>query len=70
MRVTWMSVLTSAFAILLAFLIIVRLIQIFRGPEENELAEWMVYGSALVGSLTLAFPIRCGSMPSSRKYMR
>jgi len=54
-RVTWMSVLTSAFAILLAFLIIVRLIRIFRGPEENELAEWMVYGAALVGSLTLAF---------------
>ncbi|MBK6909882.1 MAG: DUF2723 domain-containing protein [bacterium] len=54
-RVTWMSVLSSAFAILLAFLIIVRLIRIFRGPEEDELAQWLVYGGAMVGSLTLAF---------------
>lgn len=54
-RVTWMSVLSSAFAILLAFLIIVRLIRIFRGREESEIDKLLVYGGAMIGSLTLAF---------------
>lgn len=54
-RVTWMSVLSSAFAILLAFLIIVRMIRMFRGREETEIDKLMVYGAAMIGSLTLAF---------------
>lgn len=54
-RVTWMSVLCSAFAVLLAFLIIVRMIRMFRGREETEIEKLIVYGAAMVGSLSLAF---------------
>jgi hypothetical protein len=50
-----MSVFSSAFAILLAFLTIVRMIRMFRGREESELDKLMVYGGAMIGSLTLAF---------------
>ncbi|MCB1059486.1 MAG: DUF2723 domain-containing protein [Calditrichaeota bacterium] len=54
-RVTWMSVLSSAFAILLAFLIIVRMIRMYRGREESEIDKLIVYGGAFIGSLSLAF---------------
>lgn len=54
-RVTWMSVFSSAFAILLAFLTIVRMIRMYRGREESELDKLIVYGGAMIGSLTLAF---------------
>ncbi|MBK6767185.1 MAG: DUF2723 domain-containing protein [bacterium] len=54
-RVTWMSVLASAFANLLLFLIIVRLIRHLRGIEQSALDRIIVYGSALVGSLSLGF---------------
>lgn len=54
-RVTWASVLVSALANLLLFLIIVRLIRHLRGLEQTALDKIIVYGSAMVGSLTLAF---------------
>ncbi|MCC6476874.1 DUF2723 domain-containing protein [bacterium] len=54
-RITWMSVLVSAFAILLAYLIIVRLIRHVRGVEETATYKLITYGGAMVGSLTLAF---------------
>ncbi|MCB9366580.1 MAG: DUF2723 domain-containing protein [Calditrichaeota bacterium] len=54
-RVTWMSVLSSAFAVLLLFLIIVRLIRHMRGMEESALDKLVVYGSAAIGALSLSF---------------
>lgn len=54
-RVTWMSVLSSAFAILFAYLIIVRLIRMYRGPEKAPLDMIIAYGGGIVGSLSLAW---------------
>ncbi len=54
-RVTWMSVLSSAIAVLLLFLIIVRILRHLRGMEETVTDKIIVYGSAAVGALTLSF---------------
>src|SRR5512135_816172 len=50
-RVTWISVLASAIAILLAYLIIVRLIRHIRGPEQSTLDKVIAYGGGIVGAL-------------------
>ena len=54
-RVTWISVLASAFSILLAYLIIVRLIRHIRGIEQTAMDKVITYGGAIVGSLTLSW---------------
>jgi tetratricopeptide (TPR) repeat protein len=54
-RVTWMSVFASAFSILLAYLIIVRLVHHIRGREETALDKVIAYGGGIVGSLSLAW---------------
>lgn len=50
-----MSVLASAFAILLAYLIIVRLVRHIRGREESAIDKIIAYGGGIVGSLSLAW---------------
>ncbi len=54
-RITWMSVLASAFSILLMYLIVVRLIRHVRGVEITALDKVITYGGAIVGSLTLSW---------------
>ncbi|MBU1983922.1 DUF2723 domain-containing protein [bacterium] len=54
-RVTWISVLISAFSILLAYLIIVRLLRMIRGPETTPLDKIIAYGGGIIGSLSLAW---------------
>jgi hypothetical protein len=54
-RVTWMSVLAAALAIMLAYLIIVRLLRMMRGPETTLLDKIINYGGAVVGALTLGW---------------
>ncbi len=54
-RVTWISVLASAFAIMFAYLIIVRLIRHIRGTEQTALDKIVTYGGGIVGALTLAW---------------
>lgn len=54
-RVTWISVLASAFAILFAYLIIVRLVRHIRGPEKTAVDRIIAYGGGVIGSLTLAW---------------
>lgn len=54
-RVTYMSVLSGAFAILFAYLIIVRLIRMIRGPETAVRDKIIAYGGGVVGALSLAW---------------
>jgi tetratricopeptide (TPR) repeat protein len=54
-RVTWLSVVASAIAILLAYLIIVRLVRHARGREETVLDKIITYGGGMIGSLSLAW---------------
>jgi hypothetical protein len=54
-RVTWISVLASAFAIMLAYLIIVRLIRHIRGREKSTLDKIIAYGGGIVGALSLSW---------------
>ena len=54
-RVTWISVLASAFSILLAYLIIVRLVRHVRGVEQTAIDKVIAYGGGIVGSLTLSW---------------
>jgi len=54
-RVTYMSVLSSAFAVLFAYLIIVRLIRMIRGVETSVRDKIVAYGGGVVGALSLAW---------------
>ncbi len=54
-RITWMSVLASAFSILFMYLIIVRLVRHARGMEVTPMDKAITYGGAIVGSLSLAW---------------
>lgn len=54
-RVTWVSVLVSSFAILLAYLTIVRFLRMIRGPETTAFDKIIAYGGGIVGSLSLAW---------------
>jgi len=55
MRVNVISSLASALTIMFAYLIIVRLIKLFRGPLKDTYDRIIVYGSAIIGSLAFAF---------------
>ncbi len=50
-RVSWMSVLVSSVAVLLAYLIIVRLIRHIRGPEVTITDKFVAYGGAVLAWL-------------------
>jgi len=54
LRVNVLSVLVSALTILLTYLIIVRLIRRWRGPEHTTTDKWVMYGSGAVGALAFA----------------
>ncbi|RPH94932.1 DUF2723 domain-containing protein [candidate division KSB1 bacterium] len=54
-RVTFMSVLASAFSILFAYLIIVRLVRFIRGSEKTAADKIIAYSSGIIGSLSLAW---------------
>jgi tetratricopeptide (TPR) repeat protein len=54
-RVNMISPITGALAMMLVYLIIVRLIRQWRGPEQTSMDKWIVYVSGVVGSLALAF---------------
>ncbi|MCX7908188.1 MAG: DUF2723 domain-containing protein [Ignavibacteria bacterium] len=54
--VNMVSVFSTAFFVFLLYLIIIKVIQNFRGKELNKLSdELMVYGSAFVGAMAFAF---------------
>ncbi len=55
LRVNLVSVLLSAFTVLLLYLSIVRLARSWRGVEETTTDKITVYGSAAVGALAFAF---------------
>ncbi|MFQ6615965.1 MAG: DUF2723 domain-containing protein [Fidelibacterota bacterium] len=54
-RVNLISPLVSALAVTLLFLIIVQFVTQWRGPVRTREDRWVVFGSALVGSLSFAF---------------
>lgn len=55
MRVNLISSLTSAIAVMLTYLIIVRLIIMFRGQIRDNSDRLMIYASGIIGALTFAF---------------
>ncbi len=55
MRVNLLSSLTSAIAVMLTYLIIVRLIIMFRGQIRDNSDRLITYASGIIGALTLAF---------------
>lgn len=55
-RINLLSVFSSAFAVMLTFLIAVRLIQLYKGKGSQNLLDAMAtYGSAAIGALALSF---------------
>lgn len=54
-RVSMMSPLASAFAIMLAYLIIVRLIRHIRGTEITSVDKMITYGGGVIGALSLSW---------------
>lgn len=54
-RVNLISPLVSALAVMLLYLIVVQFITQWRGPVRSREDRWVVFGSALVGSLAFAF---------------
>lgn len=54
-RACELTTLLSAVSLLLTFLIIVRLVRKFRGPEETTSDHVVVLGGAMIGTLALAF---------------
>ncbi len=54
-RINLLSPLATAFANMFLFLIIVRLVEEWRGRIKETADKWIAYGGALVGSLTIAF---------------
>ncbi len=55
LRVNIISTITSALTITFTYLIIVRLILIFRGEAKNFEDRLILFGSSITGALTLAF---------------
>ncbi|HEX05242.1 MAG TPA: DUF2723 domain-containing protein, partial [Bacteroidetes bacterium] len=55
MRVNALSVIVSALTVLLAYLITVRLVRRWRGPETETADKWVLYGSGVTAALALAF---------------
>ncbi|MFC1554366.1 protein O-mannosyl-transferase family [candidate division KSB1 bacterium] len=54
-KVNIISVLSSAFTILFLYLIIIQLIRSYKGKITDRNDKFLVYGAALIGSLTYAF---------------
>jgi tetratricopeptide (TPR) repeat protein len=54
-RVTMISPIVSALAVMLLFLTAVKLMRLYRGKEESLLDALIVYGSSAVGALAFAF---------------
>jgi len=55
LRVNIMSPLISAFSVMLTYLIIVRLILVWRDKPQTAMDKLIVYGSGLIGALAFAF---------------
>lgn len=55
MRVNIISVISSALAVMFAYLIIVKLITLFRGKMRDISDRLIVYAGGIIGSLTFAF---------------
>lgn len=55
MRVNALSVILSAVTVLLTYLIVVRLVRRWRGPEISTADKWVLYGSGVTGALAFAF---------------
>ncbi len=54
-RVNLISAITSALTVLFTYLIIVRLINIWRGEPKTTINRFLVYASGVIGSLAFAF---------------
>lgn len=54
-RVNLISVIVSAFSVMLLYLTIVRLIRFYRGREQTTLDALMTYGPAAIGALAFGF---------------
>ncbi len=54
-RVNFISVLSSGLTIMLLYLVIVRLVNMWRGEPKNALDRWITYGGAVIGALAFAF---------------
>ncbi|MCH8285040.1 DUF2723 domain-containing protein, partial [candidate division KSB1 bacterium] len=54
-RVNIISVLASAFTVMLLYLIIVRLIKEFAGKPDTLEKEFSLYGGGIIGALTFAY---------------
>jgi len=54
-RVNLVSVVSSALAVMFLYLIIVRIINLFRGQPRDTRDRWMTFGSAFLGAMTFAF---------------
>ncbi|MDW7682008.1 MAG: DUF2723 domain-containing protein, partial [bacterium] len=55
LRVNVVSALSTGLTIMFTYLIIVRLINIFRGNPKDTIDRIAIYGGAIIGSLTFAF---------------
>jgi len=55
LRVNLFSAFVSAATVLLTFLIIVQLIQRWRGKAQNWEDRWIIYGGGILGALAFAF---------------
>lgn len=55
LRVNMLSVLFSAFSLLLTFLTIVRLIKIFTGSVTEKLDDFIIAAGSFIGTMTLGF---------------
>ncbi|MFZ5518611.1 MAG: protein O-mannosyl-transferase family [Candidatus Zhuqueibacterota bacterium] len=55
LRVNIVSSLSSSLTIMFTYLIIVRLVSMFRGRPSDTLNKIIVYGSGVIGALTFAF---------------
>ncbi len=54
-RVNLISVITSALTVLFTYLIIVRLVGIWRGDPKNTIDRFILYASGIIGALAFAF---------------
>lgn len=55
LRVNALSALVSALTVLLSYLITVRLVRRWRGPEHSTTDKWVLYGSGVVAAFAFAF---------------
>jgi len=55
MRVNSLSVILSAMTVLLTYLIVVRLVRRWRGPEHSLADKWVLYGAGVTSALAFAF---------------